>query len=67
MRAPRSARDRSATWTENLEGAQGDDITSWRVYFSYSTGNEWSTTVYPYIDTPNEECQDGMSVDLALL
>jgi hypothetical protein len=58
--------DHSASWTENLEGAQGDDIFSWRVYYSYSTGNEWSSTVYQYIDTPNEECQDGMSVDLEL-
>jgi hypothetical protein len=56
----------SATWIENLEGAEGDDILSWRVYYSFSTGNEWSGTYYQYIDTTNQQCQDGMSVDLEL-
>ena len=56
----------SDSWIQNLEGAEGDTITKWRVYFSYSTGNEWSSTYYYEVNTGDRNCQDGMSVDLTI-
>jgi hypothetical protein len=56
----------SDSWIQNLEGAEGDTITKWRVYFSYSTGNEWSSTYYYEVNTSDRNCQDGMSVDLTI-
>ncbi len=54
------------SWVQNLEGAEGDTIIKWRVYFSYSTGNEWSSTYYYEVNTSDRNCQDGMSVDLTI-
>lgn len=47
-------------YNEDLQYAENDTITAWRVYFRYrESDNDWSDLVYQYIDTPNDVCHAG--------
>ena len=44
-------------YNEDLQYAENDTISAWRVYFRYQeSDNDWSDLVYQYIDTPNDVC-----------
>ena len=42
---------------QDLEYAENDTITAWRVYFSYKESDgQWSKTYYQYINTTDDVC-----------
>ena len=44
-------------YNEDLQYAENDTITQWRVYFRYiESDNDWSDLVYQTIDTVNDVC-----------
>jgi hypothetical protein len=53
-------------YTEDLENADGHTITRWRVYYKYDLGNGWSSERNQEINTVDEVCEDGLTVDLTV-
>jgi hypothetical protein len=45
-------------WNKDLQHAENDLLTKWRVYFKYrETDGDWSDSVYMELDTPNDTCR----------
>jgi hypothetical protein len=53
-------------YIEDLENADGDTITRWRVYHKHDLGNGWGSEVYQEINTADVTCRDGMTVELTV-
>jgi hypothetical protein len=53
-------------YTEDLEGADGDTITKWRVHHKHDLGNGWGNEVIQEINTADVNCSDGMTVELTV-
>lgn len=51
-------------YNRDLEHAEHDNITKWRVYYKYAVGSGWSSLVYQTDDTPNQICHDDDDFDM---